>query len=250
MRQTRLLLSLVPYCRTEPDGSKCSELYELLSDFMSKGGLDLRAVCDALPGLPPPSPRLMSGGVSSPNNSDDFGVFYCNVDGPLLGPASPWEQKFVAPVVASLSVFVSKDGGDSSVVQAVPILVWIMRLIVEPRVTAADGHLSGLLGLARVIVRCLGARGKEAVGLWGLEGIAVPRRQREDGEEEGKRSAGGLLHHVYHDCLFDIATHENHGPLAPPKCRCGWFRGMWYGAEWLGGRYINSDVLFCVIRVD
>ena len=30
---------------------------------------------------------------------------------------------------------------------------------------------------------------------------------------------GSLLHELYHRCLFDIASPENHGPDAPPKCK-------------------------------
>lgn len=147
----------------------------------------------------------------------------------------------------------------------VPLLVWLMRLIVQSRVTASDSHLSGLLSLACVLIRRLGSHGKREVGLWGLQKIAVDgvagaalatvsgeRGEQEAGdvttaaaaavavEGSGGRSAGegrvggegeeeakdavvgrnvGLLYYVYHDCLFEIATSWNHGPLAPPKCR-------------------------------
>ena len=74
---------------------------------------------------------------------------------------------------ASLSEAVATDGVPG-LVTVVPLLVWLMRLIVEPRVTASDGHLSGLLGLARIMIGRLGPRGKESVGLWGLGGIVVP----------------------------------------------------------------------------
>lgn len=178
--------------------------------FIGKGVVDVRSVCAALPGLPAP--------VAVPSFGSDvdanFGSFFYDMDGPLLAPASAGELEFTSTAVGALSTAVAADGAPP-LAQAVPLLVWLMRLIVEPRVTPADGHLCGLLGLARVIVRWLGPQGKEAVGLRGLEGLVV---SRSDGDEGCGRSKG-LLYHVYHNCLFDIATHENHGPLAPPKCR-------------------------------
>lgn len=129
-----------------------------------------------------------------------------------------------------------------------------MRLIVQPRVTASDSHLSGLLSLARVLIRRLGPRGRQEVGLRGLLSIPVggggdvsgavaegvvegPGRSPTVVAAAGNRGAVGggevtgeavdiavgrkmgLLYYVYYDCLFEIATSENHGPLAPPKCR-------------------------------
>lgn len=162
-----------------------------------------------------------------------------DVDGPLPGPAPPDELEWTSTAIAALSEAVAADG-EPALTQAVPLLVWLMRLIVEPRVTPSDGHISGLLGLARVIVRWLGPQGKEAVGLWGLEGIiAVTPSAGGGGRELQRRQRGegeGLLHHVYHECLFDIATHDNHGPLAPPKCR------YWCGLGCVGVMYI---VLVC-----
>ena len=93
-----------------------------------------------------------------------------------------------------------------------------MRRIVEPRVIPSDGHLIGLLGLARVIVRWLDLRAKETVGFRGLEGLESPRMRwsrgsgsallEREGEEEGEgkgqgnTAAGGLLHHVLSRALF------------------------------------------------
>lgn len=214
--QAQLLVSLVPYCRSEPDGSKCRELYELLSEFISKGNVDIRSLCAALPGLPPPptTPATLPAPFT-PATASDMDVYAHSMDGPLPGPASAAERALASTPVTLLSEAVAVDG-NPALVEAVPLLVWLMRLIIEPRVTASDGHISGLLGLTRVIVRSLGPEGKEAVGLRGLRGIVG-----EWGEGVGKGLARepGLLHHVYHDCLFDIATHDNHGPLAPPKCR-------------------------------
>ncbi|CAM9765730.1 unnamed protein product, partial [Hapterophycus canaliculatus] len=153
------------------------------------------------------------------------------MDGPLPGPPSPEEQGATSTAVASLSEAVAADGVPG-LVRVVPLLVWLMRLIVEPRLTSADGHLTGLLGLARVIVGWLGPQGKEAVGLWGLRGIAVAVGGDGDGRRRfgrGRHRGEGLLHHVYHECLFDIATHDNHGPLAPPKCRSEGCRANAFG---------------------
>lgn len=233
--QAQLLISLVPYCRSEPDGAKCRELYELLSDFLSKGDVDAHALCAALPALhhpAPPTPPIPPSAEAPPavaaadgnNNGNgggegDAGGIDIDVDedmdGPLPGPASNEERELTSTAVAALSAAVAADGVPA-LAHAMPLLVWLMRLIVEPRITPADGHLSGLLRLTRIIVGWLGPQGKEAVGLWGLEGIGAGG----EGEEGGGRPRG-LLHHVYHECLFDIATHDNHGPLAPPKCRWG-----------------------------
>jgi hypothetical protein len=30
---------------------------------------------------------------------------------------------------------------------------------------------------------------------------------------------GGLIQELFYKCLFEIPTAENHGPLAPPKCK-------------------------------
>lgn len=212
--QAQLLVSLVPYCRAEPDGSKCRELYELLSEFISKGNVDIRLLCKALPGLPPPPPLTPATATATASSMDVYGH---SMDGPLPGPASAAELALMSTPVTLLSEAVAGDG-NPALVEAVPLLVWLMRLIIEPRVTASDGHLSGLLGLARVIVRSLGPKGKEAVGLRGLRGI-IGDGGGEGGGGKGLERGAGLLHHVYHDCLFDIATHDNHGPLAPPKSR-------------------------------
>lgn len=228
--QAQLLISLVPYCRSEPDGAKCRELYELLSDFLSKGNVDAHALCAALPALhhpPPPTPSppsaeapvVVAGDIN--NNGDGVngggGGVHADMDGPLPGPASNEERELTSTAVAALSAAVAADGVPA-LAPAMPLLVWLMRLIVEPRITPSDEHLSGLLRLTRIIVGWLGPQGKEAVGLWGLEGIGAGG---EGGGEEGGGRPRGLLHHVYHECLFDIATHDNHGPLAPPKCRWG-----------------------------
>ena len=242
-RQTRLLISLVPYFRSEPDAIKCSKLYELLTNFLSKDGVDLRSVCGALPGLPAPleassPPKQAYPCREAGEPSDGFGAFYCDVDGPLLGPASAREREFVAAKVTSLSGFVVEDGGNPSPEETVPLLVWVMRLIMEPRVIPLDGHLTGLLGLARVIVRWLGPRAKEAVGFESLEGLAAPRMrwsresalsEREGGEEgeggegegQGNTAAGGLLHYVYHECISMKPSQDTHGPRGAPKLRCG-----------------------------
>lgn len=198
----------MPYCRSEPDGRKCHQLYELLSEFISKGNVDIHLLCAALPGLPPPPTSNNEDSVTARQGNFD------DMDGPLPRPASPDERESTSTAVVALSKAVAADG-EPALAQAMPLLVWLMRLIVEPRITAADGHLSGLLRLARVIVRWLGPHGKEAVGLRGLMGIAVPPTAA--GVDGGR--GVGLLFHVYHECLFDIATHENHGPLAAPKCR-------------------------------
>lgn len=229
--QAQLLISLVPCCRSEPDGAKCRELYELLSDFLSKGNVDARSLCAALPALrhpPPPPPSAEAapvadatdngGGSGGGGDGGDGGGVHADEDGPLPGPASREERELTSTAVAALAEAVAADGVPG-LAQVMPLLVWLMRLIVEPRITPADGHLSGLLGLTRIIVGWLGPQGKEAVGLWGLEGIVAGG----GGEGEGEGGSGrprGLLHHVYHECLFDIATHDNHGPLAPPKSRC------------------------------
>lgn len=239
--QAQLLISLVPYGRNEPDGAKCRELYQLLSDFLSKGNVDASALCATLPALRPPPPAAppVAAGSGSPsphatgenaaNNGGSGGgndgggggngvgsghvdTSFYSIDGPLPAPASADEREFASTAVAALSEAVAADGVPA-LAQVVPLLVWLMRLIVQPRATAADAHLSGLLGLARIVIGWLGPRGKEVVGLRGLEGICAA--------EEGVvgTRGRGLLHHVYHECLFDIATHDNHGPLAPPKCR-------------------------------
>ncbi len=231
--QAQLLISLVPCCRGEPDGARCRELYELLSEFLSKGNVDARSLCAALPALypprapsPPPPPAAESGPHADSSAGDAIGSVvggggggggggqHAGINGPLPGPASPEERELSSAAAAALSEAVAADGFPGQV-QVVPLLVWLMRLIVEPRVTPSDAHLSGLLGIARIIIGPLGPRGKEAVGLWGLEGIVVGG----GGGGGGGGRPRGLLHHVYHECLFDIATHDNHGPLAPPKCR-------------------------------
>lgn len=237
--QAQLLISLVPYCRSEPDGTKCRELYELLSDFLSKGSVDACSLCAALPALLPTPPTAAAavaaaddansphatGGTATAtgrgsSSSGSAGV-HADLDGPLPGPAPPAERELTSTAVEALSAAVAADGVPG-LVHVVPLLVWLMRLIVEPRLTPADGHLTGLLGLARIIIGWLGPHGKEAVGLWGLEGITVGGDgvgDCEGGGGGGGERTKGLLLHVYHECLFDIATHENHGPLAPPKCR-------------------------------
>ncbi|CAM9266774.1 unnamed protein product, partial [Scytosiphon promiscuus] len=244
----QLLVSLVPYCRNEPDGAKCRELYELLSLFLSKGNVDACSLCAALPALYPPQPTAGAPdrplAATTPANNGNNGTsgstgthaalrFY-SMDGPLPGPPSLEERGATSTAVASLSKAVAADGAPG-LARVVPLLVWLMRLIVEPRVTPADGHLTGLLGLARIIVGWLGPRGKEAVGLWGLEGIVVaaaaPPGEGDNGRrfDPGSGRGAGLLHHVYHECLFDIATHDNHGPLAPPKCRTEGCRANAFG---------------------
>ncbi|CAN0216357.1 unnamed protein product, partial [Ectocarpus sp. 12 AP-2014] len=246
----QLLISLVPYGGNEPDGAKCRELYRLLSEFLSKGNVDARALCATLPALRPPppaappaaagsgSPSPHATGENAANNGGSGGsgggndggggggghvdTSFYSIDGPLPAPASADEREFDSKAVAALSEAVAADGVPA-LAQVVPLLVWLMRLIVKPRATAADAHLSGLLGLARIVIGWLGPRGKEAVGLRGLEGICAA--------EEGVvgTRGRGLLHHVYHECLFDIATHDNHGPLAPPKCRSEGCRANAFG---------------------
>lgn len=150
-------------------------------------------------------------------------------------PARHFTQQ-AAAAGEGLARAVIADGNSDEAAPVVPLLVWLMRLIVQPRVTASDSHFSGLLSLARVLVGQLGTHGKKELGLWGLQRLAVPPAggaggvvrgsQRDGGEDvrEGGEDAvagrdKGLLYYVYHDCLFDIATSQNHGPLAPPKCR-------------------------------
>lgn len=250
-RQTRLLISLVPYFRSEPDTTKCSDLYELIAKFLSRDGLDLRSVCGALPGLPAPleasSPPVQihpcreAGGPS-----DGFGALRCDMDGPLLGPASARERELVAAEVTSLSGLVVEDGDNPSIKEAVPLLVWVMRLIMETRVILSDGHLTGLLGLARVIVRWLGPRAKEAVGVRGLGDLSEPRicwsrrTTLSEGEGSGHCStvAGGLLHHIYHQCLFSSSQHR-YGSLGAPRSRCGC--GIFY--------YIVHDTQFGTVTL-
>lgn len=222
----------MPYCRNEPDGAKCRELYELLSLFLSKGNVDACSLCGALPALYPPQTVASNGSRAATTTTTTYSTkshaalqFY-SMDGPLPGPPSQEERGATSTTVASLSEAIAADGVPG-LVRVVPLLVWLMRLIVEPRVTPGDGHLTGLLGLARIIVGWLGPRGKEAVGLWGLEGILVETAPGDRGRRFGR--GRGLLHHVYHECLFDIATHDNHGPLAPPKCRSEGCRANAFG---------------------
>ena len=120
-----------------------------------------------------------------------------------------------------------------------------MRLIVEPRVILSDGHLTGLLGLARVIVRWLDLRAKEAVGFrWeglgrlecvGREGVGVPYRGGK-GKRRGRGRGRAILRRVdccimfHHECFSSKPSQDSHGPLGPPRfrCGCGCFFVTWY----------------------
>lgn len=46
--------------------------------------------------------------------------------------------------------------GRPELMPVVTLLVWLMRLVVEPRVTVSDGHLCGLLSLVGEFIRRLG----------------------------------------------------------------------------------------------
>ncbi|CAN0060810.1 unnamed protein product [Sphacelaria rigidula] len=203
---------IVPSCRGEPDGRKCRELYDLLLDFITNRTIVLPTLCADLPGLS--------------SSSGSCGV---DVDAPLPEPASADEEAeassaaaagrglFEAVVADSSSGNKQNYDQEGETAAVVPILVWLMRLIVQPRVTASDSHLSGLLSLARVLIRRLGPRGRQEVGLRGL--LSIPVGGGGDAVDIAVGRKMGLLYYVYYDCLFEIATSENHGPLAPPKCR-------------------------------
>lgn len=225
--QAQLLLSLVPGCRDEPDSGKCRELYELLTIFMVKGPIVYSVLCAGLPALSTPAREGNPGVVDGCSP----GAVSCPAvdveDAPLPGQASHKEKTVSAIAGDALLVAVTSDG-NMSMLPAIPLLVWLMRLVVQSRVTVSDGHLWGLLSLTRVLVQPLGPSGKEEVGLRGLRLIEVPplssggRAGRDVPAEIVRGRQNGLLFYVYYDCLFDIATDENHGPLAPPKCRFVW----------------------------
>lgn len=214
----------MPGCREEPDSTKCRELYELLTLFTVKGPIEYSVLCQGLPGLSTPQHPGHDGGDLDSGCTAAHPSLSSDIDTPLPGPASEDEKTAAAVAGEALEAAVTADG-NTNMIPAIPLLVWLMRLIVQPRVTFSDGHLWGLLSLTRVLVQALGACGKREVGLRGLELIGVPpicwggRQGREIPEEIVHGRAKGLLYYVYHDCLFDIATDQNHGPLAPPKCR-------------------------------
>lgn len=62
---------------------------------------------------------------------------------------------------------------------------------------------------------------REDVVLEGLMSLTLTLISKEISFKEkiGPLSRGGLIEHLFHNCLFDIATMDNHGLYCPPKCK-------------------------------